>query len=436
MLSIDNAVCCRASIGSAPEVGTPLQAGISLTKLCLDTGEILLSSDTNTDRRLDSVWCKETGIRSVLVLPIKDNEKIMGVLEVMSVRPNAFTQHDADTLSELADQVVPLLSELASTRDLSLDPLPSNNIGALRDSRKLSGHADVLKDDNNSQPIMDAAEADQWNGHEVVSKPDRSILRMKIITLLAAMVILATIVDRYSRNHTKGAPPVAKPSASKHEPSIPQQHVLPEQASNTNGQPKTPDNVLTASRQEVIQTIQEAVQGTDINRTLKRANAGDSIAQYEMALRYADGEGGPQNYQDAMAWFAKASARGSAKAQWKLSLGYMKGIGVSQDEGKAVLWLKRAANNGDTRAQRALSDIYLSGRGVPRDYVRAYTWANIAARLRGNDSDRLRVIRSRMTPIQIEDAQRRTSIWWEYASRRATNPDNSQKTATPEAFDR
>src|ERR1700686_5284355 len=33
-LSTEAAVCCRASTGTAPEVGTRLHAGISLTELC------------------------------------------------------------------------------------------------------------------------------------------------------------------------------------------------------------------------------------------------------------------------------------------------------------------------------------------------------------------------------------------------------------------
>jgi hypothetical protein len=216
---------------------------------------------------------------------------------------------------------------------------------------------------------------------------------------------------------THGA--ILRIAAARREPVFPQQHVSPEQDYNANGQSKAPDSVLTATREEVIQAIPEPVQSTDVNRVLNRANAGDPIAQYEMAMRYADGEGVPQNYQDAMAWFAKAAANGNEKAQWKLGLGYIKGIGVPHDEREAVIWFKRAANRGDIRAQSALSDVYLSGRGVPRDYVRAYTWANIAAGWGENDNDRLKAIRSRMTAIQIEDADQRTSIWWEHERRKA-----------------
>jgi len=368
-----------------------LQSGVSLAGPCLALGEIMLSNDTHGDRWLDSQLCKEMGIRSVLALPIKRDAKVMGMLEVVSVRPNAFSQHDAAAMRELADRVVQLLSELPWTKAKSSGQVPSKRLGNSQERR--------------------------------LEKP---IVGTKIVTVLATMVIilLAMIVDRYSRRHPGGAPNAAIVSTTvpKHEPVITQQHVPTEQANNTaNGQSKPLDTVLTASREEVLLAIQEVVQARDVDGILKRANRGDSIAQYEMAVRYADGESVPQNYQEAMGWFAKAAARGNAKAQWKLGLGYLKGIGVPQNESKAVLWLKRAANNGDARAQTILSDIYLTGRGVPRDYVRAYTWANIAAGSQGDDHNRLEVIRSRMTAVQIADAERRTSIWREYVSRRAEN---------------
>ena len=139
-LSTEDAVCCRASAGAlAPEVGTRLQAGISLTGLCLSTGEVLLCNDTNTDRRVDPQLCKETGIRSVLVLPIKQNAEVVGVLELLSINPNAFNQHDATAMSKLADRVLPLSSESATIPDRCLDQLPSKDIEAVRDLQETLG---------------------------------------------------------------------------------------------------------------------------------------------------------------------------------------------------------------------------------------------------------------------------------------------------------
>ena len=448
-LSTEDALCCRASTGaSVPEVGTRLQAGISLTWLCLRTGEILHCNDTNTDRRVDPQLCKEMGIRSVLIVPIKQNAKVVGVLEVLSTNPHAFNQHDATAMSKLADRVLPLPSESAIIPDRCLDQLPSQNIEAVRDLQKLLARADVTEEHNNRPPTTHAAEAPEWNRHYVGSQlPDQPVT-MTIQAhpsgarwLTAGMATALALVIcgyGYHLSHPKAATnvPILPIAAANHKPAIPdQQHMLSEQDKKTNRQPKAPDSVLTATRQELMLAIQEAVQGTDVNRVLNRADAGDSTAQYEMALRYADGEGVPQNYRDAMAWFAKA-ANGNDNAQWKLGLGYIKGIGVPHDERKAAVWFKQAANHGDIRAQSALSDLYLNGRGVPRDYVRAYTWASIATGLRGNDNDRLKVIASRMTAAQIEDAQRRISIWRERQTLRTARPIASQRIAMPDVSDK
>jgi hypothetical protein len=449
-LSTEDTVCCRASAGvPAPEVGTRLHAGISLTGLCLGTGEILLCNDTNTDRRVNPQLCKETGIQSVLVLPIKQNAKVVGVLEVLSTKPNAFNQHDATAISKLADRVLPLSSE-SGMPDRCLDQLPSKDLEAIRNLQKLLGHADEVKEHNNCLPTMDAAEAPEWNEHYIRSQlPDQAVTIASrehpsaarwLTTGLATTLALAVIFGYgYHLNHPRVATHIARLpiAAENHKPDFTnQRRMLSQQDKKTNGQPKASDSVLTATRQEVILAIQEAVQGTDVNRILNRADAGDSIAQYEMALRYADGEGVPQNYRDAMAWFAKAAANGNENAQWKLALGYIKGIGVPHDERKAAVWFKRAANHGDIRAQSVLSDLYLNGRGVPRDYVRAYTWVTIATGFRGNDNDRLRVIGSRMTAVQIEDAHRRISRWRERQTPKAAPPVTSQRTAAPDASEK
>jgi hypothetical protein len=443
-LSTEDAVCCRASTGGAPEVGTRLHAGISLTELCLETGEVMLCNDTSTDRRVDPRLCKETGIRSVLVLPIKQNAKAVGVLLLLSIHPNAFNQHDATAMSKLADRVLPLSSESAAIWDRCLDQLPSNDIEAGRGLQKLLSHADVLKEHNDRLPTEDPAEAPEWNGHDIGSQlPDQPVATTSqehprgaswLTTGLATALALVICGYGYHLNHPRVATNVAilPIGAANHGPAIPNQHMLSEQDEKTNGQPKPSHSVLTATRQEVILAIQEPVQGTDVNRVLNRAGAGDSIAQYEMALRYADGDGVPQNHRDAMAWFAKAAANDNDNAQWKLGLGYIKGIGVPHDERKAVVWFKRAANHGDIRAQSALSDLYLSGRGVSRDYVRAYTWASIAIGLPGNDNDRLKVIGSRMTAVQIEDAHRRISSWRERQTLKGAQPVTSHRLAVPE----
>jgi GAF domain/Sel1 repeat len=444
-LSTEDGVCCRASTGAAPEVGTHLHAGISLTELCLETGQVLLCNDTSTDRRVDPRLCKEMDVGSVLVSPITQNAKAVGVLLLLSIHRNAFNQHDETAMSKLADGILRLPFMSSKIPDRCLDQLPSNHIETGRDLQKLLARADVLKEPNNPLPTTDAAEAAEWNEHYIgLQLPDQPVAMTSqehpsgvrwLTTGLATALALVFCGYGYHLTRPRVATNVAilPISAANHKPAIPnQQYILSEQDEKTNGQPTPSHSVLTATREEVILAIQEPVQGTDVNHVLNRAGAGDSIAQYEMALRYADGEGVPQSYRDAMAWFSKAAANGNDKAEWKLGLGYIKGIGVPHDERKAVVWFKRAANYGNIRAQSALSDLYLNGRGVPRDYVRAYTWATIATGLRGNDNDQLGAMGSRMTAVQIEDAHRRISSWRERQTLRAAQPVTSQRTAVPE----
>jgi hypothetical protein len=434
-------------------VGARLHAGSSLTGLCLGTGEILICSDTTTDQRVDPQLCKGRGIRSLVVLPIKQNAKVVGVLEVMSFRPNSFNQHHAAVMSELADQVLRLLSESETISDRR-DQLPRKDVDAPRD---LEANIDVPKENKDLRATTEVAEAIANEAdigsqlpHQITitrSQEHRSRAYWLRVGLAASLALGTTVYGlhlRRSRVATYGAiPPVASENhklaiqqeevLSRQNLGAPQQAVLPEK---NKGQSKVLDSVLTATRQETILAIQDPIQGRDPNRILNRAKAGDSTAQYEMGLRYADGEGMPQNYQDAMAWFAKAAQNGNDRAQWKLGLGYMKGIGVLLDERTAVAWFKRAANQGEIRAQSALSDAYLSGRGIPRDYVRAYTWAAISAGVRENDSYRLKFIGSRMTAGEIEDARRRISVWWERQSRSANIPASSQTTAIPHEPDK
>jgi hypothetical protein len=448
LLGTEDAVCCRASAGApAPEVGTRLHAGNSLTRLCLDTGDILLCNDTNTDRRVDPQVCKEMGIRSVLMVPIKQNAKVVGVLQALSVNLNAFNQHDATAMSKLAGRVLPLPSESGVIADRCLAQLRNKDLQAVREIQELLAHADVRKERNNGLQTTDGAEGPEWNGHNIGSQlPDQPVTMTIheppsgarwLITGLATALALLICGYGYHLNHSRVATngSVLPIGAANRKPAISvQQSMLSDQPRKTNGQPKASDSVLTATRQELILAIQEAVEGTDVARIRNRADRGDSIAQYEMALRYADGEGVPLNYRDAMAWFAKAAANGNDNGQWKLGLGYIKGIGVPLDERKAVACFKRAANHGDIRAQSALSDLYSSGRGVPRDYVRAYTWASIATG--GKDNDRLRVIGSRMTAAQIEDAHRRISSWRERQTIKAARPVTSQRITIPDVSDK
>jgi PAS domain S-box-containing protein len=83
------------------QVGTAaprLKMSNSLSGLCVRTGELQRSDDTFSDPRVAHPAYRELGLRSLLVLPLRDEQRIHGVLKVVSPKPNAFSDRDAKAL--------------------------------------------------------------------------------------------------------------------------------------------------------------------------------------------------------------------------------------------------------------------------------------------------------------------------------------------------
>jgi len=70
----------------------------SLSGLSIRTGEVQRSDDAWNDPRIEHTRYRDLGIRSLLVAPLKDEQRTIGVLKVVSPQPNAFTDRDAKAL--------------------------------------------------------------------------------------------------------------------------------------------------------------------------------------------------------------------------------------------------------------------------------------------------------------------------------------------------
>jgi PAS domain S-box-containing protein len=70
----------------------------SLSGLCVRTGELQRSDDVLTDPRVAHTAYRDLGVRSLLVVPLKDEQRTIGVLKVVSTRPAAFSDRDAKAL--------------------------------------------------------------------------------------------------------------------------------------------------------------------------------------------------------------------------------------------------------------------------------------------------------------------------------------------------
>ncbi|MEP7225928.1 MAG: PAS domain S-box protein [Gemmatimonadales bacterium] len=75
-----------------------LQMSTSLSGLCVRTGELQRCDDTQSDSRVPEQAYRDLGIRSILVVPLQDEHRTLGVLKVVSPEAYAFTERDAKAL--------------------------------------------------------------------------------------------------------------------------------------------------------------------------------------------------------------------------------------------------------------------------------------------------------------------------------------------------
>ncbi len=117
------------------------------------------------------------------------------------------------------------------------------------------------------------------------------------------------------------------------------------------------------------------------------AQQGDRVAQYELAVRYADGRGVGRDAKMAAQWFEKAAAQGLAPAQYRLGSLYEKGVGVDRDYARARMYYQQAAEAGNARGMHNLAVMLAEGGdGGKPDYPAASDWFRKAAELGVRDS--------------------------------------------------
>jgi diguanylate cyclase (GGDEF)-like protein len=96
----------RAATGSAKaQLGLRLKAATSLSGLCIARREILRCDDSETDPRVDREACRRVGLRSMIVVPLRHGETVIGVIKVLSSQPGFFTETEVRTLSMISDLV-------------------------------------------------------------------------------------------------------------------------------------------------------------------------------------------------------------------------------------------------------------------------------------------------------------------------------------------
>lgn len=111
----------------------------------------------------------------------------------------------------------------------------------------------------------------------------------------------------------------------------------------------------------------------------------------------------------------KANA-GDADAQHKLGYAYDKGEGVPQDYAQAAAWYRKAAEQGHAGAQFFLGVAYYLEQGVPQDYVESHKWTNLAASRASAENQKefaegRDLVAAEMTPAQLAEAEKLAREW-------------------------
>jgi len=82
--------------------------------------------------------------------------------------------------------------------------------------------------------------------------------------------------------------------------------------------------------------------------------------QYDLGVKYREGQGVTQDYTEAVRWFRLAAHQGYADAQRDLGLMYRSAQGVWQDYKESERWLRMAADQGDQNTRCILGDVLLA----------------------------------------------------------------------------
>src|SRR5271169_1377661 len=192
-----NDMLCRASSGSnAPELGALLSTEFGLSGESVRTRQVLRCDDAERDTRVNHEVCHQLGIASVMVMPVVNDDGVLGVLELFSGKANAFGARDLSAVQRLSEmvetavrlaQIAESLPERLMTNQVSA---PGVEAAALAEEPVLDGEVFegqvlgdlVLEDSVLEEPVPAAEVADETRAErpglstaEVLSEKEPSI---------------------------------------------------------------------------------------------------------------------------------------------------------------------------------------------------------------------------------------------------------------------
>jgi len=169
-------IVCRARTGEgAPDLGVRLDQHSGLAAACVQTRTAQRSDDTETDPRVDAERCRRLGVRSILFIPILRDQELIGILQVLSPLPSAFSDRETEVLSMFSQRVIEKLDRSQQVQ------ASGNAFDSAEEPQKSEG----------SEPVAQTTAEDEKEVEKETGSGRRRVRDFSTDALLVSLVVLA-----------------------------------------------------------------------------------------------------------------------------------------------------------------------------------------------------------------------------------------------------
>jgi TPR repeat protein len=247
----------------------------------------------------------------MLAAPVRSGEKVIGLIEVFSSRPDAFGEHDSAIMQRFAETI---------SKAVNCDSCPGDSSGPSTASPKhfSSAPGSILFA---SDPEKETAKKNSSALEDKIGGIHLPRAHLYLLYWVAATIalVLGFILAPWIQERL--------------------------QARQRNGE----QTVLASSQAPLEASRSSSIDSTNLEQLRELAKRGNPAAENAIGLLYAQGDEKQAITQDesqAARWFTKAAEDGSVPAQYKLGLLYWGGHGVPKDANKAYFWAVLARAGG------------------------------------------------------------------------------------------
>lgn len=360
---------CRGQSGEpSPPLGAPVDVKHGLTGECVRSGVLISCEDMGNDPRVDPDIGRSLGIGSLLAAPIFSGGQVVGLLEVFASQPRSFSRTHKTVLHLLVEMIPNRYLGMGKHREKGFEPTLNSVI-----------------QESLTEEISDALSVNRESPKEV---SDAVSVKPQSPTDVSPTEVLSKDATAWHANAKE----------------VPQELREPDSVA--------PSRLLFRGLIGLSVVVVAMVLGYLVGPAMERRWAATPQASQRFLKAAQAASPAPVRQVRPFADLEKLADQGDADAQWQLGVRYHNGEEVERDDARAVMWFFRAAEQGHALAQATLGAYYWAGRGVPQDLSKAYFWSTLAlAQGDENSRSRLEGLASQMTKSQVSSARQQAELW-------------------------